>query len=236
MEIAAARTTPGQTYQLTIIGSSDVPSRMHQITISVSVSPCLIATAAFGSELAPEVQILREFRDQQILQTFAGSNFMTLFNSWYYSFSPNVARYEISHVVARNVIRASLYPLVGILYLASATYSALEFQPEIAVLASGIVASYLIGLVYFALPIVSLYFVCRTKLSLRRRKSAKLTITLILSLIAAYCISEVFRLGLVMTVASAGIVMTFMLAVSALSVVSIIELALSRRSASSHAT
>jgi hypothetical protein len=55
---------------------------------------CLIATAAFGSEMAPQVQFLREIRDNTVLQTESGTNFMTGFNQFYYSFSPVIADYE----------------------------------------------------------------------------------------------------------------------------------------------
>ena len=55
---------------------------------------CLIATATFGSELAPEVQKLREIRDNSLLQTESGEKFMNSFNDFYYSFSPIVADYE----------------------------------------------------------------------------------------------------------------------------------------------
>jgi peptidyl-prolyl cis-trans isomerase B (cyclophilin B) len=48
---------------------------------------CLIATATFGSELAPQVQQLREIRDNTILSTESGTAFMSGFNQFYYSFS-----------------------------------------------------------------------------------------------------------------------------------------------------
>ena len=43
---------------------------------------CLIATAAFGSEMAPQVQFLREIRDNTVLQTESGSAFMTGFSQF----------------------------------------------------------------------------------------------------------------------------------------------------------
>jgi hypothetical protein len=115
LQIIAFKDTTG-TYQLTITGTSSNPSRTHQLVITVRVSPCIIATATFGSELAPEVQFLRGFRDQQIMQTFAGSNFMQVFNAWYYSFSPAVAQYEYAHSTTRFMIKQALYPLMGILH------------------------------------------------------------------------------------------------------------------------
>jgi hypothetical protein len=225
MEIIAGRNTPGATYQLMITGTSDVPSRSHQVTILVHVSPCLIATATFGSELTPEVQFLRDFRDQQILHTFAGSNFMYLFNSWYYSFSPTIAQYESGNTVARSTLKAMLYPLIGILHLASFSYSALEFQPEVGVLAAGILASYMIGLVYLALPMLGLYTICGERLvgKLTRRVSKSMG-PLVLSLLGAYCVSEVFAAGAIMMLVSAGIVLTFLVAGGFLPIMCVTEL------------
>jgi peptide/nickel transport system substrate-binding protein len=113
----------------------------------------LIATATFGSELAPEVQFLRDFRDNQILRTAAGSAFMLAFNAWYYSFSPSVAGYESTHLVEQTMMRGVLYPLIGILKLSSITFSVASTVPELAALLSGLVASSLIGAFYLGLPL-----------------------------------------------------------------------------------
>ena len=45
---------------------------------------CLIATAAYGSEMSPQVQLLREIRDNQLMNTESGSAFMSTFNNVYY--------------------------------------------------------------------------------------------------------------------------------------------------------
>ena len=47
---------------------------------------CLIATATYGTELAPQVQQLRELRDNKLLQTKSGTMFVESFNNFYYSF------------------------------------------------------------------------------------------------------------------------------------------------------
>lgn len=108
---------------------------------------CLIATAAFGSELAPQVQFLRNFRDNHILSTNTGSSFMNVFNAWYYSFSPYVADYERQHPWLQNIVKTAIYPLLGILQLSEKGYSSIN--GEYGALVSGALASSLIGAVYF---------------------------------------------------------------------------------------
>ena len=78
---------------------------------------CLIATAAFGSEMAPQVQFLREIRDNTILQTKSGNVFMTGFNQFYYSFSPTVADYERESPVFKEAVKLTLTPLLTSLTL-----------------------------------------------------------------------------------------------------------------------
>ena len=113
-------------------------------------SGCLIATAAFGSELAPQVQALRHFRDDIALNTLAGSSFMTVFNAWYYSFSPQVADFERGQPWLQDAVRVSVYPLLGILDLSTGVYDLLAFNGEAAIVGAGLTASALIGLLYFA--------------------------------------------------------------------------------------
>ena len=78
---------------------------------------CLIATAAFGSEMAPQVQFLRELRDNTVLQTESGSAFMTGFNQFYYSFSPAVADYERENPAFKEAVKLTLAPLLASLTL-----------------------------------------------------------------------------------------------------------------------
>lgn len=113
-------------------------------------SPCLIATAAFGSELAPQVQQLRLFRDDIALKTSAGSSFMSVFNAWYYSFSPSVADYERQAPWLQSTVRTLIYPLLGVLALSTSVYDSLAFSSELGIVSAGITASSLIGLFYFA--------------------------------------------------------------------------------------
>ena len=79
---------------------------------SSSGGGCLIATAAYGSEMAPQIQFLREIRDNTVLQTESGSVFMTGFNQFYYSFSPAVADYERENPVFKETVKLALTPML----------------------------------------------------------------------------------------------------------------------------
>ena len=222
--IMVARANTAGTYQLTVTGTSDTPSLSHKIVLTVQVSPCLIATATFGSELAPEVQFLRDFRDQQITNTFAGSNFMNVFNAWYYSFSPTIAQYEYSDTTARTSVKVILYPVIGVLHLASSTYTVLGFQPELAALAAGLVASFLIGLLYLATPMFSVLCLTRNTIDTgtKRRVTRWIAVTLA-ALIVGFIVSEIFTLPAVMMFVSAGIVLTALGAGGILPALEIVE-------------
>ena len=74
---------------------------------------CLIATAAYGSELSPQVQLLREIRDNQLLNTEAGSAFMNTFNDVYYSFSPYIADIERENPLFKEAVKISLTPMLS---------------------------------------------------------------------------------------------------------------------------
>jgi len=76
---------------------------------------CLIATAAYGSEMAPQVQMLREIRDNQLMNTESGTAFMGAFNNVYYSFSPIIADMERENPMFKEVVKAGLTPMLSTL-------------------------------------------------------------------------------------------------------------------------
>jgi len=78
---------------------------------------CLIATATYGSELAPQVQQLRELRDNTILPTESGSAFMNTFNQFYYSFSPTIADFEREQPIFKEIMKITLTPMLTSLSL-----------------------------------------------------------------------------------------------------------------------
>ena len=93
-----------------IVSDNNVTS--GEENISSGGGGCLIATATFDSELAPQVQQLRELRDNKILQTRSGAGFMTFFNNFYYSFSPQVADMEREYPLFKEAVKIGITPLL----------------------------------------------------------------------------------------------------------------------------
>tara|TARA_Y100001949_G_scaffold14995_1_gene10854 strand:+ start:2523 stop:4220 length:1698 start_codon:yes stop_codon:yes gene_type:complete len=122
---------------------------------------CLIATAAFGSEMAPQVQFLREIRDNTILQTESGTSFMAGFNQFYYSFSPVIADYERENQTFKEVVKLALTPLLTSLTLLQ--FADIDSESEM--------LGYGIGIILLN---IGMYFVVPAVLIMRVRSFYKL--------------------------------------------------------------
>ena len=72
---------------------------------------CFIATAAYGTPTAEQIDVLREFRDVVLLKSTAGSQFVAL----YYQFSPPVADFIAESSFLRTLVRELLVdPIVWV--------------------------------------------------------------------------------------------------------------------------
>ena len=177
-------------------GDNDGGSAQFDQPQTVSKSGCLIATAAFGSEISPQVQFLRNFRDNRILSTVSGSSFMNVFNTWYYSFSPSVADYERERPWLQGVIRMAIYPLLQILQLSEKSYSLLP--GEYGSVVAGLTASTLIGLIYFT-PISLGLKMVKTKTKLDFKVYAIIIFVVTVALVMALFISNEIALMITTT-------------------------------------
>jgi len=110
---------------------------------------CLMATATYGSELAPQVQQLRELRDNQLLNTESGTNFINSFNDFYYSFSPIIADYERENQVFREIVKLAITPMITSLSI----LNYVDMDSEVEVLGYGISLIILNGLMYLGIPV-----------------------------------------------------------------------------------
>ena len=114
---------------------------------------CLIATATFGSELAPQVQQLRELRDNTILETESGTAFMSGFNQLYYSFSPTIADLERESPLFKEVVKLAITPMLSTLSILN--YVEINSEEEMISYGVGIILMN-IGM-YFAAPAIIIY-------------------------------------------------------------------------------
>ena len=95
--------------------SSSTGNSNSQTNDSSKGGGCLIATATYGTELAPQVQLLREIRDNNLLNTESGTAFMGTFNDIYYSFSPTIADMERQSPIFKEIVKAGLTPMLSTL-------------------------------------------------------------------------------------------------------------------------
>ena len=109
---------------------------------------CLIATATYGSELAPQVQQLRELRDNSLLQTESGTSFMKGFNQFYYSFSPTIADLERENPTFKEFVKITLTPMISSLSI----LNYVDMDSEASVLGYGISLIMLNVGMYFVAP------------------------------------------------------------------------------------
>ena len=142
-----------QQMQKTVQGTEDTAASMvnkvqDSSTEAAKFSGCLIATASFGSELAPQVQMLRETRDNILLQTRSGTTFMTAFNQFYYTFSPTVAEWERQNAIFKEIVKTTIMPLIATLSI----LSYLNIDSEIEMVGYGIGVILLNIGMYFVLP------------------------------------------------------------------------------------
>ena len=118
---------------------------------------CLIATATFDSELAPQVQKLREIRDSKLLYTESGTQFMESFNSFYYSFSPIIADYERENPVFKEMVKIGITPMIS-------TLSLMDYaNTESEVLTIGISLIILNAMMYVGLPVFGIMIAMKSK-------------------------------------------------------------------------
>ncbi|MBS7654990.1 hypothetical protein KEJ50_00570 [Candidatus Bathyarchaeota archaeon] len=165
-----------------------------------------------------------------VLKTFAGGSFMKVFNAWYYSFSPEIASFisksptEIVgsrdgyHILIASFIskfptlklltRIFIYPLIGILTLASLAYRLFAFNPELAITITGLIASGFIGIVYFTPITLLTIYPLKHKALKNKRKILTYAFTFWLISFPMMIIAEAFKAELIMKIASSMLVLT----------------------------
>ena len=131
---------PAETVAFTIMAEEPTPPDTK--------SGCLIATAAFGTELAPQVQLLRETRNNVLLNTSSGTAFMVGFNEFYYTFSPAIADLQRQNPVFKEMVKVTITPMLSTLSI----LNHVNIDSEQEMLGYGIGIILLNVGMYFAIP------------------------------------------------------------------------------------
>lgn len=135
--------------------SEMIPRSSEQATTLIRPPTCVIATAAYGSEMAPEVVYMRFVRDELIGSTPTGRVLVGAFNAFYYSWSPVFAREIAASQVLRAVFRVLLLPLVWIAHataLVFTTLAGMTGNTDLASVLAFLLAAFMAVTVYIALP------------------------------------------------------------------------------------
>ena len=206
------------TVQASILASANYnAAQSSQVTVNVQ-KKCVIATATYGSELSPEVNFLRGFRNDFILKTYSGSKFYVAFNAFYYSWSRPVAIYIGEHEVIRTIMKFVIYPLIGALELtANIVLPWSGAAPEAAAIVAGFIASCLIGLIYFFPPALAIRYALTKVMAIRpvTRRFLKYNVLFVLVMIPAIAMGIMMDSSiLTMTTTSLYVLATVMLASS----------------------
>jgi hypothetical protein len=138
----SARTTPG-TLTVTQTGGTGNGS-------------CLLAMAAYGA-LSPEVEMIHDVRDNKLMKTEFGQDFMSSFDSVYFTFALTVANWQYENPVFKESVRVFITPAITILSLMTLAEEGSEFHAWF--LMSTVIALNM-GL-YIVGPILGIFFLQR---------------------------------------------------------------------------
>ena len=145
------------------VGVESAGGESEDVGVESAGGGCLIATAAFGSEMSAQVQQLREVRDR-VVQTESGRAFMDAFNGAYYLFSPAVADYERHNPVFKEAVKILITPMLYVLSILN--HAVMDSEGEVLAYGSGVL---LLGAGLYVAPVAVL--MCLRGIQWRRLKT-----------------------------------------------------------------
>jgi len=167
---ATIETTEGTSSTLTVSpATTEIPP-----AVQPAQPGCVIATATYGSSMAPEVAYMRYVRDRLVGSTRTGRMFVDGFNAFYYSWSPSLARIIAASEILRGAFRVLLLPLVAVIYVAALMFTVARIitaSPDVASASAFLCAACMTLVTYGAFPVLS---VAQLIKGIRRKRQAKL--------------------------------------------------------------
>jgi len=153
----------GTTYACAV--ATTTTSTSTETTTQTTTPSCVIATAAFGSEIAPEVAYMRFVRDKLIGSTHTGKILVDAFNAFYYSWSPPIAGMVSTNSFLQAAFRVLVLPVVLAVHAAALSFNAttgIAGSTEIASVLAFLFAACICLVAYVALPIVAITKLARS--------------------------------------------------------------------------
>jgi Tol biopolymer transport system component len=144
----------------TVNGLGTVKLVQTEITIPPPTTPtppppsgCIIVTATYGSEMAPEVTYMRQVRDEMIASNHIGEVLVSGWNTFYYSWSPPIAHLISTHKEFQQISRLVILPLIGVIHGTASIYSTIAFlDSSMASIVAFLFASISCITIYFVTP------------------------------------------------------------------------------------
>jgi len=150
------------------VTSSDLAGEGKPLTIT-SRSGCVIATAAYGSEMTREVSYMRHVRDETIGSNQAGRYLVNEWNRFYYSWSPPIAELIAGSRELQDTFRILLLPVIAVVHSTAFVYDVtMPINTEFASVAAFLFA----GVSSIAIYILTPLFICRS--ICRKRSKSRL--------------------------------------------------------------
>lgn len=168
LQVSASGTATVGTFTLRVTGSSGATSKSVDISVQITepATPtptptpragCIIATAAYGSELAPEVTYMRHVRDEMIGSNQIGRLLVNWWNAFYYSWSPPIAQLVARCGPLQPVSQVFLLPLVGVTHSAALIHTLIApISPASASIVAFLSAASLSTTIYVVFPLLTL--------------------------------------------------------------------------------
>jgi hypothetical protein len=125
---------------------------------------CVIATAVYGTELAPEVTYIRHVRDDMIGSNEVGRMLVEGWNTFYYSWSPPVAECVASSESLQAIFRVSLLLFVAVVHSTACVYTAIaSLNPSLASIIAFLFAGTTSTVIYAVMPLLLLQFIVKKR-------------------------------------------------------------------------
>jgi M6 family metalloprotease-like protein len=140
------------------LSPEQIPTTTTEQT-TVAGPQCVIATAAYGSELRIEVEYMRHVRDELVGSSRTGMLLVGAWNAFYYTWSPEVARVISGSEFMQAIFRILLLPLIAIVHLvAQVFWTVFSFTgiSDIASVSAFVTAAFLSIGTYAVLPVLTL--------------------------------------------------------------------------------